>query len=592
MKTISAIVLSLGLLAAAGYGQPAITQVSNAASFALPPLPNSDVAQGAFFAIFGTGLGPSCSNSSDCIWSPYPLPTTLPASGGSSVKVTVGSTGVDAYLFVVSPTQINAVLPSNTPTGDAQVTVTYNGQTSAPFPVKVTASTFGTFAFNQGGTGPGIITDANGALITPTHSAKPGDVVILWGTGLGPAEVSTESSAPPAVSDLKDTQKVKVWVGNQVATVLYAGRSGYTAEDQINFTVPSEAKGCYVNVALQSGSTPKLSNFTSMAVDPSGTTCSDADGIDMADIAPALQSNGSAKVGVIALLSNYLDIKGALALKWDNDTVTGEIGTFSSGTLNSFQGFTLAPSVNNCTVSPFQGFPPPKDPALSNVTFLDAGSQLSIQGPNGTKPVAKNADGKGYGGLVGGAYITCPASMPNCPSLLGGQALPPFYLDTSNNIVSGTYTVSAPGGSDVGSFSGTINVSDAAKSFKWTNKPSGDQPSLPRDQDLTITWTGGDPNGFVDITAIGSTATAVGGPTSTTPGVLIECIAPGSAGSFTVPAWILQALPSTVGSNSLVPPGELLVGPASGAVKITAPTGLDAAYAFYHFIAGTTVTWQ
>ena len=68
---------------------------------------------------------------------------------------------------------------------------------------------------------------------------------------------------------------------------------------------------------------------------------------------------------------------------------------------------------------------------------------------------------------------------------------------------------------------------------------------------------------------------------------------PASAGSFTVPTFVLQSLPSTAASQSVIPPGELLVGPASGAVKTsTTPSGLDAAYIFYHFIQGLNVTWK
>jgi hypothetical protein len=157
--------------------------------------------------------------------------------------------------------------------------------------------------------------------------------------------------------------------------------------------------------------------------------------------------------------------------------------------------------------------------------------------------------------------------------------------------------VTGPGGSAVGAFSAPITVSSAAASFQWTNQASVvGTPSSPlpiaRNQPLTITWTGGDPNGFVDITAIASTLQSGTVPSTTTPGALVECIAPASAGTFTVPAYVLESLPSTVNSTALVPPGELLVGPASGGVSATAPTGLDALYIFYHFIQGVNVSWQ
>jgi hypothetical protein len=154
--------------------------------------------------------------------------------------------------------------------------------------------------------------------------------------------------------------------------------------------------------------------------------------------------------------------------------------------------------------------------------------------------------------------------------------------------------VTAPGGSSVGGFTASIDVSSGAAAFEWTNEKTVATSAIDRTQPLTITWTGGDPNGFIDITAIGSTATASGGPvTGVTPGTLVECLVPASAGTFTIPTFVLSALPSTQASASIIPPGELLVGPASGATKVSpTPSGLDAAYIFYHFIQGVNVGWK
>jgi hypothetical protein len=135
-------------------------------------------------------------------------------------------------------------------------------------------------------------------------------------------------------------------------------------------------------------------------------------------------------------------------------------------------------------------------------------------------------------------------------------------------------------------------VSSAAAALSWTNQSSVTSSPISRNTPLTVTWTGGDPNGFVEIVATASTAQSPAGPTSNTPGILVECIAPASAGTFTIPVYVLQSLPSTASSQSIVPPGYLQVGPSSGAVKIPAPTGLDAAYLFYHYIQGANVVWQ
>lgn len=590
MKTLLALIATLVVLSGAAFAQPAVTQVSNAASYALPPLQNSPIAQGSFFAVFGSNLGPSTF----AYWGTYPLPTDLE---GTSISVTVGGTTTDAIIEFVSTGQVNAVLPSNTPTGDGTLTVTVNGTASAPFDITVIDSSFGAFAWNAAGTGPGIVQDTSYVLLTPYHTTKPGDYVTLWGTGLGPVDAATEATAPPTITNLCSSPSscpVTVWVAGQQASIYYAGRSGYTAVDQIVFQIPQGVQGCYVQVAVQTG--PVVSNFTSISVDPNGATCQDADGINYSD----LPSTG-ANVLAVSLLSNYLDLNINLLgnLPWDNDTVSGQIGTFSPYVLSAFQGFALAPSVGNCTVLPFLQYPPPSDPAAGYATFLDAGGSFTVSGPNGAATIVKstNTSGNpvGYRGqegtdpVVGGETVQeliagCPASRTdNCV---------PFFLSPTFAISSGTYTINGSGGPDVGAFSGSVTVSPSTASFQWTNQASITGANIPRNAPLTITWSGGDPNGFVDITAVSSTLLSGASPAADTPGILVECMAPASAGQFTIPTYVLQSLPSTATSTALVPPGELLVGPASAPVKMTTSSGLDAAYVFYHFIQGQNVTWQ
>lgn len=601
MKTLFAIVLTIGLLAVSAMAQPTVSLVLNAASSSYPPLPNSSIAQGSYFTIYGNNFGPASSVCSatpaTCYWNPYPLPTTV---ANTSANVTIGGTTVPVYIQFAEQldgySQVNAILPSNTPTGTGTLTVSYNGTASATVPITVVASSFGTFAWNESGSGPGIYTNAvSYALLTPFASAKPGDYVTIWGTGLGPvADATAEKTGAPPQTNLCSSAAscpVTVWVGGIQATVTYAGRSGYTAEDQIDFIVPNGPQGCYVQVAVQTGSV--ISNFTSLPVDPSGTTCSDADGINYADIASIVASKGQANVGDIVAMSNFLNVNIPLLsskVAWDNDTVTGEIGTFTSRTLDTFQGFSLSPSAGNCTVIPFLEVPPPSDPGLS-LSMLDAGSSLSISGPNGTQTVPTS--GSLYQGLVGGETIKDLETLltsGSCPADNTVKCVP-FFLNSSYAITPGTYTVTSSGGAAVGAISAPISVSSAAASFQWTNESTITANPIARDSDLTITWSGGDPNGFVDITAVASTL-AQGVPTASTPGLLAECIAAASLGKFTVPAYVLSALPSTTSSTALVPPGELLVGPASGAVKVTPPSGLDELYVVYHFIQGTNVAWQ
>jgi hypothetical protein len=65
-----------------------------------------------------------------------------------------------------------------------------------------------------------------------------------------------------------------------------------------------------------------------------------------------------------------------------------------------------------------------------------------------------------------------------------------------------------------------------------------------------------------------------------------------NAGSFNVPTYVLQALPSGAGSGSPIS-GLVLVGPASAVTKINpVPAGLDAAYLYYRILSGYSVQWE
>ena len=121
MKSVLCISLLSVVMAATAEAQPNVpaNAILNAASDAFVGLPNSSIAQGSIFTIYGTNLGPTSSPPLA-----YPLQTTL---GGASVKVTSGGTTVNAIPVFVSPNQINAILPGSTPTGTANLTVTYNG---------------------------------------------------------------------------------------------------------------------------------------------------------------------------------------------------------------------------------------------------------------------------------------------------------------------------------------------------------------------------------------------------------------------------------------------------------------------------------
>src|SRR5436190_13648119 len=174
-------------LAAAAPPEIARGGVFNQASHAQPGALNSGIAQGAVFAIAGKGLG----NAGIVRAEGYPLTTSL---ADVTVTITVGATKVDAYLLSVSESQIVALLPSGTPTGDAVLTVTFKGETSAPEALTVVRRNFGLFTLNESGSGPALAhvfhpdTDpplnlqGDQQVISLIAPARPGQTITLWGT--------------------------------------------------------------------------------------------------------------------------------------------------------------------------------------------------------------------------------------------------------------------------------------------------------------------------------------------------------------------------------------------------------------------------
>ena len=113
------------------------------------------IAQGSMFTIYGSNLGPAA------YWKAYqfPIPDT---QNGVTVTVTQGSTNMPAYLLYVQANQINAIMPSNAPLGNAQITVTYNGIIGASAAVTIVKVAFGINSVAYG-SGPGIIKNYDGS---------------------------------------------------------------------------------------------------------------------------------------------------------------------------------------------------------------------------------------------------------------------------------------------------------------------------------------------------------------------------------------------------------------------------------------------
>jgi uncharacterized protein (TIGR03437 family) len=131
---------SLLLITSTAVAQPRINNggILNAASYGSLSATGSGLAQGAMITVFGESLGPATLTSAQTL----PLPTEL-----TGTRVRIGNQ--DAYLIYTSARQVAAIVPSTVPTGGADVTVTFNGQTSQAHRVNVVAADFGIFTRNR-----------------------------------------------------------------------------------------------------------------------------------------------------------------------------------------------------------------------------------------------------------------------------------------------------------------------------------------------------------------------------------------------------------------------------------------------------------
>jgi len=179
-------------------------------------MPNSAIAQGSTFTVFGSGLGPASIQ----FVAKFPVAPTL---AGTSVNITAGGKTVRAPVLFTLASQVAAIMPSTTPAGSATVSVTYNGATSQEYPIQVVSSSFGAFTVNSQGTATGVIADVNNRIFFGNSAALAGDVAIIWGTGLGPVPYD-DADQPQTINQIDIP--AELYVGDQRVTPIYQGLSG------------------------------------------------------------------------------------------------------------------------------------------------------------------------------------------------------------------------------------------------------------------------------------------------------------------------------------------------------------------------------
>jgi uncharacterized protein (TIGR03437 family) len=479
--------------------------IVNSASFMPVALNGGKIARGSIFTIFGTDMGPGEGVGNY----QYPLQKNI---GGVTVKIISGAQTFDSIPLFANQTQLNAVMPSAVPVGPAKILVNYVGgvlrPNSAEVDVQIVESSFGAFTILGTGHGPAVLQNYIAAGNTPFNSllegATPGQIVILWGTGLGPINAPDSDPAPAG------TLPVDVQIllgGKQVTNIQYAGRSPCCSGlDQIVFQVPADTPlGCYVPLIVRVGQV--VGNSTTISVSADGGKC--ADPLNRLTQAPAFGPQ-IYKLGYLGLQKTALtDTASAQTLV--TDQVTGVFGS---------------------PRRPEWFF----DPAISLPAL---GSCLSYQYNNRS------------GGLVlrpyaqGGAAVPADAGATlNVTGGLGSAAVPRvsgYYLGfygpvngSSPVIAPGTPTVSSQGGVQVGAFQ---------KGVTFSGGPAWNSASIPlvtRSEGALVQWSSVPP-GTDHVRIMGVSESSLDASNNQN-GVFI-CTAPAEATSFFVPAVVLANIP-------------------------------------------------
>jgi hypothetical protein len=142
----------------------------------------------------------------------------------------------------------------------------------------------------------------------------------------------------------------------------------------------------------------------------------------------------------------------------------------------------------------------------ASTASADAGSSFTVTGPKGSEVLPGS-----------------PGQFTESLSAAGTYLSP------------GAYTLAGTGGADIGAFSAAFNIPAAPV---LTSPANLFLPPVTRSSGLTVTWTGGASNAYVQVQVQNAT------DNTNTNGATVVCTAAASAGALTIPPYALLALPA------------------------------------------------
>jgi uncharacterized protein (TIGR03437 family) len=239
---------SYGFVVKVPTGPPTISAVVDGASF------RPAIEAGSWVAIQGSNLANTTRSWKDSDFNGSNLPTSL-----DGVSVTID--GKPAFVSYISPSQINVQAPSDNATGAVAVIVNNNSVPSAPGTVQLQAAAPAFFLY------PGTLYAVTSQLPgyvpvgTPSAPAKPGDTLVLWGTGFG--ATNPVVSAGVVVSGTPMAATPTVTIGGVAVPVVNALLSaGSVGLYQITIQLPADVPTGAVEVQASVGGAPPSSGST------------------------------------------------------------------------------------------------------------------------------------------------------------------------------------------------------------------------------------------------------------------------------------------------------------------------------------------
>ena len=246
-------------------GPVTVTSINSATDFGAWP----NFASGSYLEIKGSNLS---APSDTRTWTAADFNGNNAPQQLDGISVSINSKS--AYVYYISPTQIDVQAPDDATTGNVPITVTNCAGTSNSMSVAKTTLAAGmqapaSFLVNGTQYMVALILDStlplgyafvgNASLSSPPYyyqPAKPGQSITAYGLGFGPVTPANPSGVTTTASNTL-VNPVTISFGTTLATVTYQGLTpGDVGLYQFNITVPSTlANGDYpINVTV--GGTP------------------------------------------------------------------------------------------------------------------------------------------------------------------------------------------------------------------------------------------------------------------------------------------------------------------------------------------------